>query len=468
MTEPNFVNRTIYHADNLPVLKGMNSGSVHLIATDPPFNKNRDFHATPDSLARGAKFQDRWTWERDVHQEWMDEMHEGWPGVWGVIQAARLSYGDDMGAFLCWLGVRLMEMHRVLRDDGAIYLHMDYTAHAYIKAMMDAIFGGGNFRNEIVWHYRRWTGKAKSFQKLHDTILFYSRSDDYTFNVLFTDYTQGSEERKLQGVLNRFKEGDVYRVSERSVNRRGVRENDVWHIPFVAPSAKERVGYPTQKPLALYERIIRASSNPGDIVLDPFAGCATTPVAAERLGREWVGIDIWDGAHKMVLERLDREFLSVPEIASDRLFSLGEVTYSKEPPNRTDNRIEAAPDLQLREPEQIPKYQQLSHDRMKSYLADAQRNWRGRVVCAGCGRGYDIRMMHLDHKRARADGGADYITNRVLLCGQCNGRKGRRLTLAGLRDRNIDDGWMDNERRAVESERKAAEMARDVRDEIGR
>ena len=170
----------------------------------------------------------------------------------------------------------------------------------------------------------------------------------------------------------------------------------------------------------------------------------------------------------MVLQRLDREFLSVPEVSSDRLFSLGEVTYTKEPPERTDNRVEAAPDLQLREPEQVPKYQQLSHDRMKSYLADAQRNWRGRVICAGCGRGYDIRMMHLDHKQPRSKGGADYITNRVLLCGFCNVRKGNRLTLAELRYTNINDGWMDNERRARDAEERAAQMARDVRDEIGR
>ncbi|MYC56539.1 MAG: site-specific DNA-methyltransferase, partial [Chloroflexi bacterium] len=143
--EPNFENRTLYHGDNLDFLRGMNSESVHLIATDPPFNKNRDFYATPDSLAAGARFKDRWRWDKDVHEEWTDSLIDDWPAVWEVITAARAAYGDDMGAFLCWLGVRLLEMWRILRRDGSIYLHIDHTAHAYVKCLMDAIFGRKNF-----------------------------------------------------------------------------------------------------------------------------------------------------------------------------------------------------------------------------------------------------------------------------------------------------------------------------------
>ena len=544
MAKPNFVNRTIYHADNLSVLKGMNSESVHLIATDPPFNKNRDFHATPDSLARGAKFQDRWSWDRDVHDEWMDEMREDWESVWWVIEAARKAYGDDMGAFLCWLGVRLMEMHRVLRDDGSIYLHMDHTAHAYVKGVMDGVFGKDNFRNDIIWK-RSTRSDGRRYGRTHDTIFFYTKSDDFTWHDVYTKldaeyverfYREADERgdysradltgpgisagesgkpwrgidpgtsgrcwsvprtgryaawierrhipgyRDIQSPLKRLdlleKHGFIHwpkrgkgwpRLKRYKIASNQQPINDVFDdIRPVSNLSGEDSGYPTQKPLALYERIIRASSNRGDMVLDPFAGCATTPVAAERLGRQWVGIDIWQGAHRLVLERLGNEFLSVPEVSSGRLFNLGAVTYTKEPPERKDDRVEAAPGLELREPERVPKYQQLSHDRMKSYLADAQRNWRGRIICAGCGRGYDIRMMHLDHKQPRSKGGADYITNRVLLCGYCNGRKGNRLTLSELRRRNNDDGWMDSERRAVESGRRAEEMARDVRDEIGR
>ena len=118
MAERNFENRTLYHGDNLEFLRGMNSETVRLIATDPPFNKNRDFHATPDSLAAGARFKDRWRWDDDVHEEWTDSNRDDWPAVDAVIGAALLAYGDDMGAFLCWLGVRLMEMHRVLRREN--------------------------------------------------------------------------------------------------------------------------------------------------------------------------------------------------------------------------------------------------------------------------------------------------------------------------------------------------------------
>ena len=127
MTRPNFTNRTLYHGDNLTFLRGINSGTVHLIYADPPFNKNKDFHATPDSIAAGAKFADRWRWDTDVHPEWVDAIQDDWPGVWQVIEAARVASGEDMAAFLCWLGVRLLEMRRVLRNDGSLYLHIDHN-----------------------------------------------------------------------------------------------------------------------------------------------------------------------------------------------------------------------------------------------------------------------------------------------------------------------------------------------------
>ena len=151
MAEPNFQNRTLYHGDNLDFLRGMNSETVHLIATDPPFNKNRDFHATPDSLAAGARFSDRWSWERDVHEEWTDNIKDDWPAVWEVIDAARAAYGDDMGAFLCWLGVRLMEMHRVLRGWQPCICTSTTTATPMSRRCWTRFSARKNFRNEIVW-----------------------------------------------------------------------------------------------------------------------------------------------------------------------------------------------------------------------------------------------------------------------------------------------------------------------------
>ena len=318
MAQANFKNRTVYHHDNLPVLRGMNSNSVHLIATDPPFNKNKDFHATPDSLARGAKFEDRWSWRKDIHDEWLIEIQRDYPEVWSVITTAKQVWGDDMAAFLCWLGVRLLEMHRVLREDGSLYLHIDHTAHAYVKTLLDAIFGKANFRNEIVWRYSGWNKRLKHhLERRHDTILFYTKSDD----ALFTYPTEPweSEDEYIKKRKQRVLTGDNGRRYVLSDGGRGTRVkryldeamsygkplDDVWIIDKLNNSDSENTGFPTQKPIELYERVIKASSNEGDIVLDPFAGCATTPVAAERLGRQWVGIDIWDEAFDTVKQRME-------------------------------------------------------------------------------------------------------------------------------------------------------------------
>jgi len=141
----------------------MNSESVQLIATDPAFNKGKDFHATPDSLAKGASFQDRWSWARDGHQEWVDQIID-FPKVMNVIQGSWNSYGDDLGGYLCFMGVRLLEMHRVLRQDGSIDWPCDPTARHYLKPILDSIFGNKNFRNEIVWCYQRAWRTPKTLQ----------------------------------------------------------------------------------------------------------------------------------------------------------------------------------------------------------------------------------------------------------------------------------------------------------------
>lgn len=177
MAPPNFENRTLFQGDNLPVLRAMDSDSVDLIATDPPFNKGRDFHATPDSLASGAKFQDRWSWERDVHEDWTDRIKDDYPHLMEAIESARYAHSDGMGAFMCFMAVRLMEMRRVLKPTGAIYLHFDSTAVHYLKAIMDSIFGWQGFVNEIIWQKIR-SSKAQrvGFGEVHDVILFISQN----------------------------------------------------------------------------------------------------------------------------------------------------------------------------------------------------------------------------------------------------------------------------------------------------
>ena len=335
MAERNFANRTLYHGDNLPFLRGMNSGTVNLIATDPPFNKNKDFHAMPDSLASGAQFQDRWNWHDDIHDEWLIAIQRDEPEVWRIITAAKQVWGDDMAAFLCWLGVRLLEMHRILTDDGSLYLHIDHTAHAWVKCLLDAIFGRQNFRNEIVWSYPASPSAAKNdFPRKHDTLLRYVKGDTWTFNAddVRVPYAKSSLER-IQYPANA---STVMGGTAIQLQAGGKLPPTVWgDIQQVYRYRSERTGYPTQKPLALYERIIKASSNPCDMVLDPFCGCATTPVAAERLGRQWVGMDIWDKAHPTVLDRLEAEGLAVPNRqggSQQGTLTFGDITLATTPP----------------------------------------------------------------------------------------------------------------------------------------
>ena len=501
MAAPNFNNRTLYHLDNLDVLRGMNSESVHLIATDPPFNKGRDFHATPDSLAAGARFQDRWKWDNDVHPDWVDKIQDDWPAVWSVIESSRASWGDDMAAFLCFMGVRLMEMRRVLREDGSIYLHCDPTASHYLKALMDAIFGRRNFRAEITWQRTEAHNTANYYGNIADIILFYTKSDNATWNKNFHEYADG-EQRYSEQFLKRFRyvdeDGRRYRVDDLTAPRpnsdsgkftwrgttpgptrgwgytleqlekwwtegrihtkrdgtprmdglkryldesEGKPLQNIWNdVKRIPNTSHERTGYPTQKPLALYERIIKVSSNEGDWVLDPFAGCATTPIAAERLGRKWVGIDIWDKAHPTVLERLEKEGLAVPQsdASQPNLLTFGDVYYSTAPPVRSDDEGESIPYLKLKSVVSEPPGPKMTRAEMFDFLV---QEWG--LVCRGCNRLFDDPLyLQLDHNTPRSDGGLNHISNRMLLCGPCNSIKSNTLTLSGLRRENRRRGRM--------------------------
>ena len=198
-------------------------------------------------------------------------------------------------------------------------------------------------------------------------------------------------------------------------------------IDMISSQSDERVGYPTQKPLALYERMIRASSNEGDIVCDPFAGCATTLVAAEKLQRQWVGMDIWEGSHKLVVERL-----------RDATGLFGDVTFTAGIPIRTDDGEEAAPFLRVKVRVKEPDGPHWTRAEMYQHLLE-QHGQR----CQGCNREFDDpRYLELDHNTPRSDGGLNHISNRVLLCSPCNRAKSNTLTLTGLQRLNKKNGWM--------------------------
>ncbi len=505
MPERNFQNGALYHGDNLEFLRGMNSETVHLIATDPPFNKGQDFHATPESLAAGAKFKDRWRWNDDVHESWTESIKDDWPAVWQVVEVARAAYGDDMGAFLCWLGVRLMEMRRVLRPDGSLYLHTDDTAFAYLKILLDAIFGQECMRGQIVWRRYGSHNDAKKYGRVYDMLLFYAKDGKGVWNgawaPLDKDYVRRTYRHKDQrgryrtaplhtgglrgggytyefrgytrtwrypeermrkllaaGRIRQARDGEG--IPERKVylsESKGRQASNLWaDIKALTGSHRERTGFPTQKPLALYERIIAASSNEGDFVLDPFCGCATTPIAAERLNRQWVGMDIWDGALGVVKERFTRD--TVLRSGEDHHVTLPQIHYETDPPRRSDANELAAPGLKLKTPRAKEAWERLTHRQLKRVLERAQAS-NGNVICAGCGRVLEREFMELDHIMPRIDGGENHIRNRILLCRPCNGRKAQFLTLAGLLRANKKAGWMKDEGLAQMAREHAREQA---------
>ena len=293
-------NRSLFLGDNLPYLRALKSDSIHLIATDPPFNKNRDFYTSNNKSGRTG-FRDKWSWQRDVQPAWLDHIRANHSTLNAIIETARLTHDDGMSAYLCWLAIRLLEMYRLLRADGSLYLHIDATTHAYVKLLLDAIFGASNCRNEIVWLYKTGGVSTRWFSRKHDTLLFYSKSAHYTFHP----------QREKSYLSHKYGFANIEIAQDERGYYREVTMRDVWDIPALRGNQPEATGYPTQKPLALYERIIRASSNPGDLVLDPFCGSGTTPLAAERLGRQWLAMDIWDSAYELLCKRLAAEGLDV-------------------------------------------------------------------------------------------------------------------------------------------------------------
>lgn len=443
MSAANFANRTLWTADNLDVLRGMNSACVDLIYADPPFNSNRDYAAPIGSEAAGAAFKDTWTLS-DVDEAWHGLIAEQEPALYRIIDAAGIAHGAGMKSYLIMMGIRLLELRRVLKDNGSIYIHCDATANAYLRLLMDAIYGGGQFRSEVTWRRTSAKGLASAgYPNNADTLLYYGRGHPVTWNQPFRplsdDYVRRSYRHVEPGTGRRYRLDNlvnpnkdrpnltyeflgVHRVWRWTRERmqaaydagrvvqskpgavpaykryldesRGAAVDTVWDdIAAISAQAAERVGYPTQKPLALLERVIQASSNPGDLVLDPFCGCATALVAAEKHERQWAGIDLSPVAQRLIAQRLQREL---------GLFGL-QTTYRDDIPRRTDQG-------------ELPNYRTHKH-----VLFGRQEG-----LCAGCRVLFPFRNFTVDHIIARRKGGTDHLDNLQLLCGACNSLKGDR------------------------------------------
>lgn len=357
-------NRTIFENDNLHVLRGLDTDSIDLIYLDPPFNSRRTFEAPVGTEAAGAAFKDFWTLD-DLDDTSHSELVERAPELYHAISTAEFSHGKSMKAYLIMMSIRMLELFRILKPTGTLYLHCDDNASHYLKMMMDSVFGKDNFRNEIIWQ-RAITTKGnlkKGLARDSDSIFRYSKSDTYVWNVeavtIPYDMANLDEKTKRQyycvepeterrfsltsitaqnydpdshltyevmgvvrtwrwaedrmrkeieaGRIVQTRPGNVPRYKRYLDEQKGKRLNNIWvDIPNLTARSKERIGYPTQKPIALLERIIGASSNPDDMVLDPFCGCATTCVAAERLQRQWIGIDLSPKSYELAQSRLEQ------------------------------------------------------------------------------------------------------------------------------------------------------------------
>jgi site-specific DNA-methyltransferase (adenine-specific) len=362
---------TLYYGDNLEVLREhIADKSVDLIYLDPPFNSNASYNVLFRAPSGGGTdasieaFDDTWQWGPAAEDALADIRASGNHKLHTLMGAIRTALGDNaLMAYLAMMAVRLVELHRVLKDTGSLYLHCDPTASHYLKLVLDAVFGAENYRNEITWKRRVGMSSAvhsaNRFGTVTDTIFFYGRSEAAPFHVQYNlndpDYQRYIEERftQVDEYGRRFqatslvnparrpnlmydykgyksppngwmiskekmeewdKEGKIYfpksadgRLRRKSYadELKGMPVQNLWtDIPEINSQAQERLGYPTQKPRALLERIIAASSNPGDVVLDPFCGCGTAVDAAEKLGRRWIGIDVTHLAIGLIEKRM--------------------------------------------------------------------------------------------------------------------------------------------------------------------
>jgi site-specific DNA-methyltransferase (adenine-specific) len=292
----------LYHGENLSVLRRrIPAESVDLIYLDPPFNSNARYDLRPDRAADGSTaavrataFDDIWHWDRGAAAAFQEVIEGGGDAARAMSAFESLLGTGAMLAYLAMMAPRLVELRSVLKRSGSIYLHCDPTASAHLRLLMDAIFGPRNFVNEIVWSYRTGGISKRRFARKHDVILFYAKSSEYVFAL--------QKENSYLAHRYGFKNVDVKEDERGFYTEVGMR--DVWEIPALRGNQPESLGYPTQKPVAILERVILASTKPGDVVLDPFCGCGTALAAAENLDRRWIGIDVADVAVDLIKDRL--------------------------------------------------------------------------------------------------------------------------------------------------------------------
>ncbi|WP_370235094.1 DNA methyltransferase [Brevundimonas sp.] len=365
---------TLFYGDNLRILKDhIADETVDLIYLDPPFNSNANYNVlfkTPDGVQSQSQieaFEDSWHWNMAAEAAYQEVLTSGNSDAANLLAAMRSFLGtNDMMAYLAMMAARLLQLHRVLKPTGSLYLHCDPTASHYLKLLLDAVFGPTRYRNEIIWKRTTTHSDSKTWSKVADCIFFYAKGPTFTWN---TPREAHSDEYKAAKYRHTDEDGRIYRLDNmlspnprpnmmyewrgfpspakgwrysRETMARLEAEDRIWYptyrdgsldtskrpqlkryidemaggvmgtiwtdVPPINSQAQERLGYPTQKPLALLERILAASSNEGDLVLDPFCGCGTTVHAAEKMGRKWIGIDVTHLAVGLIQRRLRDAF----------------------------------------------------------------------------------------------------------------------------------------------------------------
>ena len=326
--------RLLFAEDCLFAMRRLNeefpNGYADLIYLDPPFNSkttyNLPFEDKYKDFRQVKAFKDTWKWSVGIENElykWEDciDIKRTLARIISAscyIQHNYKTTSDSMPTYLFYMAERLLEMRVALKKTGSIYLHCDPTASHYLKLLMDAIFGKDNFRNEIVWSYKRWTSDKLKLPSLHDIIFYYGYKNTRFYPILMPNSTPNSSQyvsaknENGKTIVKRDKFGDPIKRTKSE----NLTIGDVWEMPIISPRAHERTGYPTQKPVALLERIIKASSNEGDTILDPFCGCGTSIHAAEKLKRKWIGMDISAFSIGLVKYRLvnDKEINKVRKV----------------------------------------------------------------------------------------------------------------------------------------------------------
>ncbi len=469
-----------------------------------------------------TRVQDFWNWDDDIHPEWKMRIQDDYPSVHAVIEAVEACATENEAAYICFMAVRLIECRRVLKPTGSIYVHCDDHVNSYLRMLLGAVFGAENFQNLVTWKRFTAHNDPNRYGRVTDTLLFYSKSSIKTFNRVPGSYsevqlarykykdergpfraenltaphfspTRTVEWRGVHPGANRqwrfsidelerlYSEGRILLRRDGLPRKDGYKSyldeapgpalQDIWTDIELGPTSGERTGYTTQKPLALYERIIESSSNPGDVVLDIFAGCATTAVAAERLGRELVACDMAYRAWTMLKRRFYLNGTALEGMTDSTRDALASVRRDKgfqEPQQWTISYVIGPNELPRRDDaDPAPPYQ-LEQSRRGGRQSTQSSTWSGQIskedakelliqrfgpVCWGCGYeprrpndSLDATLLEVDHIRARkaAEGveGDDELYNLALLHRTCNTIKRNRLTLEELRRYNAGNGLL--------------------------